>query len=440
MQEKTKGVRKRLHYGWIIFGCCFVMVMVALGFCSTPFSLYLPVVTEQLSIPRSIFSLTNSFRFAVVAIMNLLFGALITRISPRRMTAFGFLSLIGAMLLFSFAKSIVLFYIGGCLLGLGLAWTTTTMVGYYVEKWFSKAKGTIMGVILAANGIGGAIAGQVLTPYIYSASTDGWRVSYRLTALLLLIVGAVVVLLLRNDPMDKGLQPMGADAEAKAKRGSDWEGISAKEAFASPSTYFAMFCVFLIGMALNGCTGTASAYMRDLGFDPQVIANVVSIHSLALAASKMLVGVGYDRLGLRVTMLICSGFAVLCFLTLVLMETAGSASAYVYAVLSSLGLPLETVMLPLIASFMFGRKDYAKMMGIFVSVNTFGYLVATPAINLVFDKLGSYRSAYIASIFIMLFAAAGMQLVLAAAQKRQRAGAEGLLGRADPQKPLGTER
>ena len=120
------------------------MVMVALGFCSSPFSLYLPVVTEQLEIPRSVFSLTNSFRYIVVAVMNLLFGMLVKKISPRLMTAFGFIALIASLLIYSAATNVVVFYVGGCFLGLGLAWTTTTMVGYFVEKWFTNSKGTIM--------------------------------------------------------------------------------------------------------------------------------------------------------------------------------------------------------------------------------------------------------------------------------------------------------
>ncbi|MCQ2419799.1 MAG: MFS transporter [Clostridia bacterium] len=424
--QRDISSKKQLHYGWVIFGCCFVMVMVALGFCSSPFSLYLPVVTEQLEIPRSIFSLTNSFRYIVVAVMNLLFGALVKKISPRLMTAFGFIALIASLLIYSAATNVVVFYVGGCFLGLGLAWTTTTMVGYFVEKWFTKSKGTIMGVILAANGIGAAISSQLLTPLIYSSDKNGWRISYRYTALLLFVVGAVVVFLLRDDPKDKNLEPMGKDAVAKAKRGSKWAGLSSKEAFSKPYTYFALFFVFLCGLALQGCTGPSSAHMKDVGFDPSVIANAVSTHSLLLAAAKMLTGISYDKLGLRVTMLICNTFSVGTFIILWFMDTSRPFLPYLYSFFSAFGLPLETVMLPLIASDLFGQKDFSKLMGIFVSVNTMGYFFGTPLINLFFDKLGTYRSGYLFSIFVMLVAAVGMQFVITAAHN-QRAAIESVI-------------
>ncbi len=395
------------------------MVMVALGFCSSPFSLYLPVVTEQLEIPRSVFSLTNSFRFIVVAVMNLLFGMLVKKISPRLMTACGFASLVVSLLIYSSAKNVVVFYVGGCFLGLGLAWTTTTMVGYFVEKWFTKSKGTIMGVILAANGIGAAISSQILTPMIYSSDKNGWRLSYRYTAIFILIVGAVIVFFLRDDPTDKNLEPMGKDAVAKTKRGTKWAGLSSKEAFSKPFTYFALFFVFLVGLALQGCTGSSTAHMKDVGFDPSVIANAISTHSLLLAAAKMLTGISYDKLGLRATMLICNTFSIGTFIVLWFMDTSRPLLPYLYSFFSAFGLPLETVMLPLIASDLFGQKDFSKLMGIFVSVNTMGYFVGTPVINLIYDKLGSYRTGYLASIMIMAIAAVGMQFVISAAHKQR---------------------
>ena len=421
MEENLKKPAKKLHYGWVIFVCCFVMVMVALGFCSSCRSLYLAAITENMGIPRSLYSITDSCRYVVVAVMNLLFGTIVQRRSPRKLVAYGFLALIISCLLYSFATHVFVFYIGGCFLGLGLAWTTTTMVGYFVEKWFTKSKGTIMGIILASNGIGAAVASQVLSPMIYNAAGDGWRSSYLFTAALLTVVGVVVVFLLRDKPEEKGLEPLGQNAVAKAKRGAKWEGISAKEAFSRPYTYLAFVCVFLAGFCLQACSGCASAHMKDIGFDPTLIANVLSIHSLLLAGAKMLTGISFDRFGLRVTLLICNVFSVLALLVLAFMSPESAAMPYVYSFAIAFGLPLETVMLPLIASDLYGQKDYSKLMGIFVSVNTMGYFFGSPAINLVYDKLGTYVPAFYGGIAVMLVSAIGMQLVITAAHKGRNA-------------------
>ena len=72
------------------------------------------------------------------------------------------------------------------LLGLGLAWTTTTMVGSIVHRWCPAHAGKIMGQILAANGVGGAVATQIVTPIIYApGDAFGYRNAYKLVALIL---------------------------------------------------------------------------------------------------------------------------------------------------------------------------------------------------------------------------------------------------------------
>ena len=121
------------RYRWVIVAASFLMVFVCLGFCSSSKSLYLAAITEAL-------------------------GALCARFGRKRLIAAGFACLIASMLLYAYAPNIYLFYLGGVLLGLGLAWTTTTMVGSIVHRWCPAHAGKIMGLILAANGVGAAVA------------------------------------------------------------------------------------------------------------------------------------------------------------------------------------------------------------------------------------------------------------------------------------------
>ena len=72
-----------------------------------------------------------------------------------------------------------------------------------------------------------------------------------------------------------------------------------------------------------------------------------------------------------------------------------------YGILSALALPLETIMLPLIAQDLFQGPQYNKMLGIIVSVNTAGYAVGTPIANLTFDCLGTYQPMLLASACVM---------------------------------------
>ena len=156
------------RYRWVIVAASFLMVFVCLGFCSSSKSLYLAAITEALGIKRSLFSINDSCRYIATAVVNLFFGALCARFGRKRLIAAGFACLIASMLLYAYAPNIYLFYLGGVLLGLGLAWTTTTMVGSIVHRWCPAHAGKIMGLILAANGVGAAVATQIVTPIIYA--------------------------------------------------------------------------------------------------------------------------------------------------------------------------------------------------------------------------------------------------------------------------------
>jgi len=58
-----------------------------------------------------------------------------------------------------------------------------------------------MGVVLASNGIGAMVAIQILTPIIYeSRNPFGYRISYRLVAVILLAVAVIMMIFFKNKP------------------------------------------------------------------------------------------------------------------------------------------------------------------------------------------------------------------------------------------------
>ena len=81
-------------------------------------------------------------------------------------------------------------------MGLGVAWTTTSMVGAVINKWFKKNKGTVLGAVLASNGVGAAVAIQITTPIIYQEGNPfGYQDSYHLVALILAVVAVIIMII-----------------------------------------------------------------------------------------------------------------------------------------------------------------------------------------------------------------------------------------------------
>lgn len=400
-------------YKWVVAAGCFLMVFLGLGFCSSNKSLYLGAITEALDIPRSMFALQDTLRFTITAIANMFFGVLVVKLGPKLMTCLGFLGYIGYLAISMFANKLAWFYVAGCCLGLGTAFCSTTMVSYLISLWFPEKRGTVSGAVLCANGLGGAVAAQIINPLIDSG-VFGYRKAYGVALIIALITGILVVTLI-NKP--KGVE--GKVAKKKAK-GKQWIGISFRQALRKPYFYAAVLCVFLTGMCLQGIHGIAGTHMKnDMKINSDFVATVLSVSSLVLTCAKFLAGISYDKLGLRKTLLVCQLCGMGSFLCLALCGESGIGRglAMGYGVLSPLSLPLETVLVSLMAADLFGEKDYSKLLGIFVGFNYAGYGVGGFVCNLFYDLTGSYVTFLLITAAAMLGIAVAFQFIINAANK-----------------------
>ncbi len=411
--------KRRFDYKWVVIVACFLMEFVCLGFCSSNKALYLSAITEALGIERSLFSINDSCRYIATTILNLFFGAMVAKLGVRKMVALGTASLFASFMVNAYAVNVYQFYIGGALLGIGLTFVGTTMGSYVVKRWCTTNVGRYTGIVLSANGLGGAVAAQIISPMINS-SVFGYRDSYRFVAWLVLAVGVVLVLLLRDKPKDGVAIPAG---KKKASRGLVWEGI--EYAVVKKRAYFYMVavCVFLTGIILQSINGVYAAHMKDMGVDASYVATVASVFSLTLMASKILVGMIYDKWGLKLVMLLCQLTTALAFVFLIFLNgsLSGKIMAMAFAVLFALGIPLETIVVSLITNDLFGSKSYNKLLGIMMALNTAGFALGSPIVNLCFDFSGSYIPVLWLFCGLILVIAVVFQMAIRMAGKDKKA-------------------
>ena len=407
---------KKFDYKWVIFVLCILMNFVCLGFCSSNKGMYLTAITEAMNIPRSLFSINDSCRFIASAVVNLFFGALIAKWGIRKMVAAGFLCTIASMLTYAFATNVLVFYVGGTLMGIGLAFTTTSMTGCIVRRWFRKDIGKYTGIVFASNGVGAALAAQIAQPII-DTGTFGYQKSYLLVAAIVTVVGILVVILMREKP---SIEPPKDVTPSKKKRGIVWRGLEFAVIRKKKYFYIAAATVLLFGVCLQGMNSVYMAHLKDVGMSSGFRATVQSIFMLFLTATKLIVGWMYDRFGLPTVMVVCPLAAVIAFIVMTLVAGASLTAmtlAMIFCVLYALALPLETLVVPLIVNDLFGSVSYEKMLGIFSAVNYVGYAVGSPIINLTYDVSGSYKYALWVCAGIMFCGCVAFRFVLKEVEK-----------------------
>ena len=412
-----KTVKKR-NDKWIVVGVCALMIFVCLGFCSTNKSIYVAPVTDANGFSRGLYSLGDTCRYLTTAFVNVFFGALIAKFGTKKLILCGFGCLILANFCFSVAGHLPLFYLGGCLLGAGFSFTTTAMVGCVVNKRYTKNRGTVMGIILSANGIGSVVAVWILYPIAHRAGNAfAYRDAYRLTIGILLVTMFIVAIFLKEKP-DAGETV----APENREQGGNWIGMDYGTAIRQKYFWIMTVCIFITGFMLQGITGIAAAHLEDVKLDAGLIKTVLSIGSVALTASKFLTGFIYDKTSLRFTVALCSVAAVVTMFSLAAAGSGafGQIAAFLYAVLSSLALPLETIMLPIFAADLFGEKAFSKILGVFVSANTVGFALGSFFVNVIFDIFGSYVPAFLVCGVLMMIVSVMMQIVIEQSRNYKR--------------------
>jgi len=404
---------KRSEYPWSVIICGFLMVFTALGFCSSPKQLFLKAATEALNIDRFTYSFNTTFRYATLAAMNLAFGTLVYKLKARTMITLGFVCLIISTLLYAVADNVIVIYAGGALLGIGMCFTANTMASYIITTHCKKNTGTILGFVMASNGLGGAVATQLLGPIINKGGF-AYRNAYYLVAIILTVV-AITVFVLYKDDKDAG--PV--VKKTKKARGQGWDGLTYAQGLRKSYFLPTCICLFLTGFVLSGINGISVTHAKDSGLNYTFVDNIWSVHSLALMGAKFFVGFMYDRKGLRTCLLICqvTSLVVLAALALVNPTPIGMTMWVIYAIFSSLALPLETIGVSLVVGDIFGNREFGKYLGLMSALNSIGFAVGDPIMNLVYDVLGSYTVAIWVAVGVFVVITVSFQFILNVAHK-----------------------
>ena len=391
------------HYHWVIAAVFFLAVGIRGGTYNNQSALYLIPVTEALHISRAQFSLAGSACSMVAMLATLTAGALIPRFGYRALLTTFLLIGSCAYALIGNADNYGILLLGYILLGLCNGLCGDVIIVRIIGTWFHKHRGTVLGVISSATGIGGSVLCILQTAIIERTS---YRTSLFTSAALFTVCAILVMLLVRNHPSHMGLPPYG-DGEKlthqkRAHEEDHWHGYSMNQLIRRPTFY-----MMLIGTLLSCILPYLAFYvvvphLQDRGLSAAEASSMQSILMLCLTGAKILAGYLCDAIGVRKVALLCLGFDVVALILLA--TTTDLTSALVAIVIYSLALPILTVIIPLLAASLFGYQAQTQYNGIFISMVSAASIVASPISNAVYDQIGSYSPVF--------FVAAGLTVVL----------------------------
>lgn len=201
------------QYAWVMLAIGTVLVGLNLGALSS-LSVFLKPVSQEFGWPRGATALAYTIATVTIGVAGVLWGRLADRYGTRPFVVLGALAQPTALLLLSSLGSLPQFYAFYILLGaLGVAAVNVPIIAN-VGLWFTRRKGTALGVLSA-----GGPMGQVLVVFLagHVIVADGWRTAYLMLAVIYAVVSIPLALMVRTPPLLAAVRSGGGVASADGR-------------------------------------------------------------------------------------------------------------------------------------------------------------------------------------------------------------------------------
>lgn len=302
---------------------------------------------------------------------------------------------------------LVLFW--GVLVGLGTGSMALAFAATVANRWFVKRRGLVMGVLTAGSATGQLIFLPVLA---WVAERSGWRTAALIISIAALLVVPLVILFLRDYPVDRGVHAYGVVSEEPmvrppAQRGAAKRAVSALVEAAKTRTFWALTVGFAIcGATTNGLIGThfiPSAH--DHGMAETTAAGLLAVVGIFDIAGTIASGYLTDRVNPRVLLAIYYGFRGVGLMLLpLLLSDAVHPSIVVFVVVYGLDWVATVPPTAALCREAFGDNGTIVFGWVFAA-HQIGAAFASVAAGFVRDATGQYTIAW--------FAAAGLCAIAA---------------------------
>lgn len=387
--ESDKG--RSYAYQGLIAGC--LMLAVWRGITSATTSIYADPVVNSIGITRTQFMFGAGSSVGIVNCLLSLFayGFFTSKFGVKRMMlAGGIITTIGYLSL-TFAQNFPMVLLGGVLYGTGACFNFSTSMSVIINSWFKKRQGTYVSLCLMVGSVTGIISATAFSIII---SHFGWRVSYMIVTVMIVIATILIQILYKGDPQELGVKPMYADeaaaeAGASAKSEAVYEdGISYSRSLKSVKFYMLFATFFLVALLAYGPFSNMVMIANDLGFS-SISGTFLSVALIASAVAQVPGGMIIDKFGSRwlVTIdLICV------FISCMILRShpSNAAMLYLVAILLGIGYNCMSAAPPIATRELLGSKDYAKKTAVIGAGSIAGSAVTQTLMAAFYDFGGGY--------------------------------------------------
>ncbi|UCE55262.1 MAG: MFS transporter [Desulfobacterales bacterium] len=261
----------KLHYGWIVIFMGFLTTIAAHGFGRMSYTIILPAMKDGLHFNYTQLGLLGTGNFIGYLTMAIIGGFLAARFGTRMVITVALILMGVTMILTGLANSFGFAFAMRLLTGLGngASYVPAMALG---SAWFAmKKRGFATGIVSAGIGAGTLISGLVVPPILTAFGLNGWRYSWYILGVAVVLISGVVYVFVRSRPDEKGLQQVGAEqTDSQSPTSSDTKKASSLQwtsVIKMGSVWYLGVIYFFYGLSyIIYMTFFAAYLVKEMGF------------------------------------------------------------------------------------------------------------------------------------------------------------------------------
>jgi sugar phosphate permease len=292
--------RRDIHYGWVVVGVTFLVMLATAGAMGAPGVLIEPL-QKEFGWSNADISAAMALRLAIFGLMAPFAAAFLNRfgVRPVALTALALIigGILGSLLMTRLWQLVLLW---GVVIGVGTGMTALVLGATIATRWFSQRRGLVVGLLTASNATGQL----VFLPLLASLSTSvGWRVALATVVVVLLAAAGLMALFMRDRPADVGLPPYGEKevVAAPPRQHGLWPLLvmplaTLRQAAATPIFWVLFVTFYVCGLSTNGLIQTHWITLcGDYGVAPVGAAGILAVIGVFDLVGTVLSGWLSDR-------------------------------------------------------------------------------------------------------------------------------------------------
>ena len=269
-----------------------------------------------------------------------------------------------------------LYYAGWAVMSVLAAGTLPVTWTRVVIGWFDQYRGIALGITLAGTGIAATLGPSYVTELI---ANYGWRATYVLLAVTILVISIPAVFLLFNERPSSGVKRVE----------QSFSNIAASITFSNYRFWAIGIGLVLAAAGISGLITSSVSILTDRGLTFAEAARYAGLIGVSVIGGRLLVGVLLDRFWAP---LVAAVFLAVPAVAALMLVGANSTPLVLSASMIIIGLAAgaELDLLAYLVSRYFGLRHYGTFYGALYIFFSIGAGLAPVSFGMVFDYFGSY--------------------------------------------------